>query len=179
MESNPPNPSPPPDSPLPGDDPIPSRGSFQRPADYYSTPPTQPAAGKGGCSGRAPLTCGAIGCLFLILLFVGGAVVMRTGGQKLFSFAFGILEGEANKAMTASVTPVQKSAFDEEFALLQRNVEKRLIGPAQLQAYFSSMVEATSDNSLTPEEVDSLTEQMKQLNNAAAEKSKSAKGPKA
>jgi len=104
---------------------------------------------------------------------------MRTGGGKLFSMAFGFLEGEATKAMTAAVTPAQKSAFGEEFALVRRNVEKRLIGPAQLQAFFSSLAEATRDSSLTPEEVQALTEQMKQLNDAAAAKLKNAKGPRA
>ena len=177
MESNPPVPIPPPDTPSLPDEPIPTRGSFQRPADYYSAPPTQPAPGKGGCSGRAPLTCGAIGCLFLIILFVGGAFLMRAGGGKLFNMAFGLLEGEAVKAMTSSVTPEQRSAFDNEFGLLRKNVERKLIGAPSLQGFFSSMVDATKDSSLTPEEVDSLVEQMRKLNEGAAEKQKEASGP--
>lgn len=179
MEPTPPVPSPSPDAPSLPDEPIPTRGSFQRPADYYSAPPPRPTPGKGGCSGRAPLTCGAIGCGFLILLFVGGALLMRAGGGKLFDFAFGFLEGEASKAMTASVTPEQRSSFEQEFGLLRRNVERKLIGAPSLQPFFSNFVEATRDSALSPEEVDDLTERMKTLNDEAAQKLKRETGPRA
>lgn len=104
---------------------------------------------------------------------------MRSGGGTLFNWAFGLLEGEAGKAMTASVTPEQRSAFEKEFGLLRKNVERKLIGVPLLQGFFSNLVEATRDSSFTPEEVDDLTEQMKKLNDEAAEKLKSAPGPRA
>lgn len=104
---------------------------------------------------------------------------MRAGGGKLFNMAFGFLEGEANKAMTASVTPEQRTGFEKEFGILRENVQSKLIGAPSLQRFFSNMVEATGDGSLSPEEVDELSEQMKKLNEAAREKLKSESGPRA
>lgn len=102
---------------------------------------------------------------------------MRAGGGKLFSMAFGLLEAEAGKAMTDAVTPEQRSAFEKEFGLLRKNVERKLIGAPLLQGFFSNLVDATRDSSFTPEEVGALVEQMKKLNEGAAEKQKGASGP--
>lgn len=144
-------------------EPVSQQGSFQRPADYYATPPEK----NRGCGKGAVIGCGLAGCLVLVLMFVGGAMLMRGGMGRILDFALAQLDKEAVSMMSSDVTPQQRAEFQNELALFRRNAREKRVELAQIQPILQQLSETSGDNVLTPNEVTALIDAMREANSRA------------
>lgn len=168
-QTNPPGyPPPPPPPPGASGEPVPPGGSFQRPADYYSNQAPPPQQGKSGCPKWLLFGCGGLGCLGLILIFVGGAWMMRGGGGMLSKFIVSQLEKDADRLFEADVAPEARATLKAELARLKENIDADRLDLMALQPLLTEMNEAIRDRSLTAAEVDALNEELLRLNEEAA-----------
>jgi hypothetical protein len=175
-DTNPPHPDP--DAPASQTPPVAetvrAAGSYQMPADYYSQPPTTPSENRG-CPRWVPITCGAGGCLILVLLFGLAFMVARGASSPRLSLWFvDRVEVELRGMMTAEVTPAQRAAFDAEFAKLEASVTKGEIKFLQLGEWLETTRSAMNDRKLTPAEVDDVIESLRKA--TAGKSKKSARG---
>lgn len=158
--------------PLPGSvegpsgEPAPVAGSYQRPADYYSTQAPQPAK-KSGCPKWLLFGCGGLGCLGLIVLFVGGAWLMKGGSGMLGQFIVSQLEKDADELFEAEVSPEARQTLKAELAQLKEHIGEGRVDLMALQPLLTEMNQAIRDQSLSPEEVDSLNEALLGINEEA------------
>lgn len=152
----PPSQTPPP-PPSPGS---PPRTSYEKPADYYQTPPAQPD--RKGCW-KWGLGCGGAGCLLIILLGIG-AVLMA---PKIIGFFFGQLEKAVVESAAPDVTDEQREDLRREIAEIRRHLREDRISMEQLQPLLTETQRAIGDQLLTSEEVDELTRMMRELNERA------------
>lgn len=159
MENFPPEPPP---SRHPNE-PVAQQGTYQRPADYYATPTEQ----KKGCGKSTAIGCGLAGCLVLVLMFVGGALLLRGGMGKIVDFALARLDKEAIGMMSQEVTPEQRAAFQRELATFRRNAIDKRLQLVQIQPILQELRDTSNDNVLTPDEVENLTNSMRELNSRA------------
>jgi hypothetical protein len=131
------------------------------PADYYSSSPddVRPVFPRW-----VPLGCGGVSAVVLVLLFIGGAMAGRGDISAVFDWVFSQVRHELTGLYTRDVTVAQKSALDAQLAQLKQNVDAHKVKPDQLLPLLRAMSEATSDQSVTPAEVDKLTAQARELN---------------
>lgn len=155
----------PPES-LPPD--TPSRPRFHLPVDYYSSPeekrPIFPRA--------VPVGCGIASVVFLLVIFIAGAIVAKHGLGSYMDPLIGMMADEMGPMYTRDVTPAQRNALNGEITRLRENVRTGKLPLPKLQAVMSSLREAIGDQKLTPAEVESLTRQMHDANNAPPPKPK-------
>lgn len=156
----------------PPGEPVPAAGSYQRPADYYSNQAPQPEK-KSGCPKWLLFGCGGLGCLGLIVLFVGGAWLMKGGSGMLGRFIVSQLEKDADELFEAEVSPEARQILKEELARLKDNITEGNVDLVALQPLLTEMNQAIRDQSLSPEEVDSLNEELLRINEQAGEGSSS------
>ncbi|MFN2442026.1 MAG: hypothetical protein ABR517_05035 [Thermoanaerobaculia bacterium] len=156
----------------PSGEPVPVAGSYQRPADYYSNQPAQPEK-KAGCPKWLLFGCGGLGCLGLIVLFVGGAWLMKGGSGMLGRFIVSQLEKDADELFEAEVSPEARQILKEELARLKDHIGEGNVDLVALQPLLTEMNQAIRDQSLSPEEVDSLNEELLRINEQAGEGSSS------
>jgi hypothetical protein len=154
---------PPPGPGVPGAPP-PENASWQTPADYYATPPPPE---RKGCPKWVPISCGAAGCLALIVILVGGYFLMRGGATWMIDFALTRIDRDAERMMTPEVTAEQKDEFRVEFSRLRVNLGAGRVPMTETQRILSELQSSISDRSLTPDEVEELTDTMRQINAAA------------
>lgn len=139
-------------------------GSYQMPADYYSQPPQQRAAGNPGCPRWIPIGCGLGGCLIIVLLFVGALMLTRGAGSGFSLWFVNRVEIELRGMMTAEVTQQQRAAYDREFALLRDGIKSERVKFLQLGEWLESTRTIMNDQKVTPQEVDSLLETTRKIN---------------
>lgn len=143
--------------------PVPVSGSYQRPADYYETPPGAPE-GKKGFPRWILYGCGGLGCLGLLVIFGLGAWMMKGGGTKLSGFVVSQLEKDADELFAADVTPEERAAFRQELARLRERIDDGRIDMMALQPVLTEIQGSVGDQSLSAEEVRTLTETVRELN---------------
>jgi len=149
----------PPASPQPG-------GGYQLPSDYYATTPG-PEKKTGGCPRWLIFGCGGLGCLALLVIFAGGALMMRSGGGAFFGWMFAQLEEQSVRIMASDVTPEQKAELAAEFDRLEKNVRRKRMPMTEIQTVLKTLQTAQRDDSLTSEEVSELIETMREANDRA------------
>ncbi|MFN2238342.1 MAG: hypothetical protein ABR524_03030 [Thermoanaerobaculia bacterium] len=149
-----------------GEPAAPVAGSYQRPADYYSTQAPQPEK-KSGCPKWLLFGCGGLGCLGLIVLFVGGAWLMKGGSGMLGQFIVSQLEKDADEWFEAEVSPESRQTLKEELARLKEHIGEGRVDLTALQPLLMEMNQAIRDQSLSAEEVDSLNEALLGINEDA------------
>lgn len=154
----------PPPSGAPAASPPPG-GGYQLPSDYYATTPSTEK--KGGCPRWLIFGCGGLGCLALLVIFAGGALIMRSGGGALFGWMFAQLEEQSVRIMASDVTPEQKTELAAEFDRLEKNVRRKWLPMTEIQTVLKTLQAAQRDDSLTSEEVSELIETMRQANDRA------------
>ena len=165
--------APPPDGPLsPSQTPVTNeqvthRGSFEKPADYYSTPPVPPTD-RPGCPKWIPIGCGAAGCLVLILMIAGSIFVMNRGAGTVLGFVFNRLEGDMGKLMAADVAQPKRDELKQQLDLLQVKLAKKEVGLAGVQPVLQALQSAMGDQKLTNDEVDHLIELLHGVNGVAS-----------
>jgi hypothetical protein len=137
------------------------------PADYYSSPAAEvrPIFPKW-----VPMGCGIAAAAFLLVGFVGGAVVMHTGLGKIFSFVLDLSISEMQPLFARDVTPGQKQALNSELSQLSKNLESEKTTLARLQPVLQTMKEAMNDKKITPAEALKITADAHAANQPAPKK---------
>jgi hypothetical protein len=161
-------PNPPPPGPPPPGDPFgrpPTDPAFNRPADYYSQsapPPDQQQ--RRGCPKWIPITCGLLGCLGLILIFVGGGMLARGGFPRLTLWMTERLEGEVRGLMQPDVTQEQRAEFDRQFDILKQRIRNREATLVELQGPLNVINEAIRDREVDSADMERINESLRRAN---------------
>ncbi|HVT45528.1 MAG TPA: hypothetical protein VMT00_14200 [Thermoanaerobaculia bacterium] len=158
MESFPPGtpPGPPPE-------PVHEGGSFQRPADYYSAP-TTPGEQRKGCPRPVLIGCGGGGCLVLLLLFIGGAWMMKGGAGWMLNYAISKIEGEITELATPEVSSEEREELREGLREVRAKIERDEIKLVEVQPLLEQLQSSIRDRRVTPEETRELNETLRRLN---------------
>ncbi|MEO8218102.1 MAG: hypothetical protein ABI718_13565 [Acidobacteriota bacterium] len=160
--------APPPEGPLPPvqnpatTGPVTS-GSFQKPADYYATPPS-PRSDRPGCPKWIPIGCGGAGCLVLILMILGTVYVMNRGAGTVLGFVFSRLEADMGKLMAKDVPQEKRDELQQQLDELKKKIARKEVGIVAVQPVLQSLQSAMSDQKLTAEEVDQLITSLRAIN---------------
>lgn len=161
-------PPPPPDDSNPlTNEPVHASGSYRRPADYYASNQQPAPDKKGGCPKWALIGCGGGGCLVLLIILIGGSFFVRGGMPKLLDFAFSRVEREISSMAAPEVTVEQKDALRAEMTRYRENIRAERIPMAEVQPVLQELQRTTGDSRLTAEEVDRLTQLLRQKNDQA------------
>ena len=142
-----------------------SQRSFRVPADYYAAPlsevrPIFPT--------WVPWGCGAAASLFLLILFVSGALLTGPRLNALIDLTLGMTLGELKGMYQKDVTDAQKTSFDAEVKRMRQNLTASKISAKDIQPFLQGVQKAVKDDKVTAAEVDQLTRVAK---DAAAAKS--------
>lgn len=150
---------------LPPTEPAPERRApFRLPADYYSSPVSEvrPVFDKW-----VPYGCGTAAILFVVLLFLGGALAGSGGLGRFLDTMFSMMQTELTGSFATDVTPQQRAAFDAEYAKFRTNVRANRLDLSKMQNFLKTMSASQEDKKVTRGEVDELTKQLHDLNAAA------------
>jgi len=127
---------------------------FRFPADYYSAPlsDVKPVVPKW-----VPWGCGTAAAVFVLILFGAGALLTGSRLATFMDFTLGMSLGELKGAFADDVSEQQKAAFDKEVSAMRENLRTERIAVKNVQPFLQTMQKATSDDKVTPAEVDQLT----------------------
>ena len=141
--------------PEPAADPLP----FQRPADYYSTPGTnlRPLFPRW-----VPLGCGWAALAFVIVLFVAGAFVPRSG--SILDMLFGKIQDDITSHFGRDVTPVQKAAFGVEMKTLRAAARDGKLKLEKTQSFLRLATDVDADEKIDHAEADKLIAGVRDVN---------------
>ncbi len=153
-------PDPTPPASVPPD--ISSRSRFALPFEYYSSPDAQRPIFPRGVG----IGCGIASVVFLLAIFIGGAVVARNGLGRFMDPLIGMMADEMDPMYAKDVTPAQRTALADEIKRLRENIRTGKVPVAKLETVMSSLREAIKDERITPAEVQSLTRQIHDTNSA-------------
>lgn len=157
---------------LPASTDSPSRsGSFQKPSDYYSTPP-QPA-GKSGCPKWVPLGCGLGGCLVVILMFAASTLVMSNGGGKVLDFVFSQIKEELPQLISPNVSPQQRLELERQIDVLLQKVDRKEVNLVSVQPILQKLQRAIGDGEITPDEAGEIITVLRKVNSGDSRTTKS------
>ena len=137
---------------------------FRLPADYYAAPPGDL---KPIFPAWAPLGCGTAAALFLIVLFVGAAILTTYGMGMLMAFFLGEMESEMKPMYAPAVPAHRRVALEKELQTLQKNIETEKVPISRLDPVIKSMRKAIKDKSITVQEVDTLLGEFQKANRPA------------
>jgi hypothetical protein len=110
--------------------------------------------------------CGIASVAFLLLIFVGGAVVAHQGLGRYMDPLLGIMADQMEPMYTKDVTPAERKTLAGEITRLRDNVRLGKVPVAKLESVMSALREAIKDERITPAEVQSLTRQIHDTNTA-------------
>jgi hypothetical protein len=133
----------------------PAPAGFQLPADYYATPPV---ASDRKIPRWVPIGCGLGGCLVLILLFVGGALLSSKGTSGFTVWFLGQLETDIDKRATADVTPAQRKEVKDALAALQVEAKSGRVGFTDMPALLESYKAALDDQKIDAAEAKEIAQ---------------------
>lgn len=141
---------PPPSAPPP---PVPTR-SFRLPAQYYSAPLTdvRPIFPRW-----VPMGCGIASAVFLLLLFIAGAVASGAGFGRVFDLVIGATLGELRPMMAADVQKSSRDHFESEVSRMREGLREGRVPITRVQPFLKSMQTAITDKTVTEQELDQLT----------------------
>lgn len=146
-------------------EPTPSPRGFRLPADYYAAPASEvrPIFPRW-----VPLGCGSAAAAFLVLAFIGGAVVGEVGVGSLMEMLLGSMADEIRPMVGKDVSLAQRTELENEMSRLRANVREERLTLTRLDPVVSAIREATADHAITPAEAAKLTATMRALNREAA-----------
>jgi hypothetical protein len=141
---------------------------FRFPADYYTAPLSEvtPIFPRW-----VPMGCGSASAVFLVLLFVAGAVFTGSYFGEFMDFIIGTSLGEVRSMYGPDVTMEQKERFETELETMRTALRGGNVPVQKLQPFMKSMQAAISDKRVTGQELDELTK-------AAHEATEAKKAPK-
>jgi hypothetical protein len=138
----------------------PPRRGFQKPADYYSSPPT----GRSTLPSWVPVGCGLAGLLLMAMMFAGATFVSSSGAGKFLSYMFSRLQGELGTMMTSEVSQEQREELTFEMDRLIKGIERNDVSVVALQPLLRRLNEMVSDQKITPPETAELTTAIRRVN---------------
>ena len=142
-------------SPEPAPDPLP----FRRPADYYSTPGAdlRPLFPRW-----VPVGCGWASLLFVVLLFVAGALAPKSG--SVLDMLFGKIQDDIAAHFTKDVTPAQKAAFTAEMKTLRASASQGKLKLDKTQSFLRLATDVDADEKIDHAEVDKVIAAVRDVN---------------
>jgi len=132
---------------------------FRLPAEYYASPERTRVFARA-----VPFGCGSAAALFLVVLFVAGALFSGDRGGRLVSSLFAVMQSEIDGQFTKDVPAAQKAEFDTQFNELRHRLETGRAKLATLQPFLEKMRDASMDEKVTPEETRKLIEALRGVN---------------
>jgi hypothetical protein len=108
--------------------------------------------------------------LILIIVFAGGAFLASGGFVDLVDFAIGMSVSEMKGQYAPEVSAAQKKTLEGEADLLRKNLREQKITIVVMQPFFEHLREVSSDQKVTAQEAQSLTEIARKVNASAKAK---------
>ena len=132
---------------------------FRRPADYYATPEVtlRPIVPRW-----VPIGCGWASLVFVILLFVVGALAPRSG--SFMGWVFGKIQDDMTPQFTADVTLRQKAAFAAEMKTLRASANGGRLKLEKTQKFLKLVTEVGADEKIDHAEADRLIGTLRDVN---------------
>lgn len=152
-------------SPVPPPQETPTAAGFQKPGDYYSSPP-ESSPGKT-MPKWAALGCGGAGCLALLVMLAVAGFVSNQGATRVLAWMFNQMEAETMQMIGPDVTPEQKSQLQHELRELTAKLEREEIGLLAIQPILQDLRTAVGDQTLTSDEVDALIAALRAANSSS------------
>lgn len=152
-------------SPVPPPQEAPAPAGFQKPGDYYSSPP-ESSPGKTLPKGVA-LGCGGAGCLALLLMLALAGFVSNQGATRVLAWMFNQMEAETMQMIGPDVSPEQRSQLQTELRNLTAKLERDEIGLLTIQPILQDLRTAVGDQTLTSDEVNALISALRAANSSS------------
>jgi hypothetical protein len=132
---------------------------FRRPADYYS----RPGSDRRPLFPRwVPIGCGWAALIFVVLLFVAGALAPNSGAA--LEWVFGKIETDMTPHFTKDVTPAQKAVFAAEMKTLRASTKAGKLKLDKTQTFLKLATDVDSDEKIDPAETDKLIAAVRDIN---------------
>jgi hypothetical protein len=132
---------------------------FRRPADYYATPDSNLRA---LFPKWVPAGCGWASLVFIVLLFIAGALAPKSGAA--LEWVFGKMETDMTPHFTKAVTPVQKAAFAAEMKTLRASAKAGKLKLDKTQTFLKLATDVDADEKIDPAEADKLIAAVRDVN---------------
>jgi hypothetical protein len=132
---------------------------FPLPAEYYAVPERTRMFPRA-----VPFGCGSAAAVFLIVLFIAGALVSGDRGGRLMSKLFAVMQSEIDGQFTKDVPAADKAEFDAQFNELRHRLETGRAKFKTLQPFLEKMRDASMDEKITPEETKRLIAALHEVN---------------
>ena len=132
---------------------------FRRPSDYYSAPDSnlRPLFPRW-----VPAGCGWASIVFIVLLFVAGALAPKSG--TALEWLFGKMQTDMTPHFTKDVTPAQKAEFAAEMKTLRSSAKAGKLKLDKTQNFLKLATEVDSDEKIDPAEADKLIAAVRDVN---------------
>lgn len=144
-DEQPPIITPPTEPPASGDD-VTAKGSYQVPADYYSNPAAAGRDDRPGCPKWIPIGCGLGGCLFIILLFLGGSMLVNSKGGRVTVWLVSQMNEDVQRRLTVDVPAEQRAELSTVFKQIEELARAEKVTLVELQAVMQEYRTAVNDN---------------------------------
>jgi hypothetical protein len=133
----------------------PAKRPFRVPSDYYSAPLSEvrPVFPRW-----VPYGCGSAAAVFVVLLFVGGAILSGPALGQFLDFIMGVTLGELRPMIAREIPAAQKEAFEAEVNRMREGMRTGKISVQGVQPFLQQMQKAVSDEKVTLQELEALTE---------------------
>ena len=134
--------------------PSPVQRTFRVPSDYYSAPlaEVRPVFPRW-----VPYGCGTASLVFIVLLFIGGAVLSGPRLGQLLDFVIGTTLGELRPMIASDVPASEKEEFEAEVKRMRDGLRAGKVPVQNVQPFLQAMQKIVSDDKVTLQELDSLT----------------------
>ena len=106
--------------------------------------------------------CGWAALVFVVLLFVGGAFVPRSG--SILDMLFGKIQDDMTPHFTKDVTPVQKAEFNAEMKTLRAAASAGKLKLDKTQSFLKLATEVDGDEKIDPAEAGKLIAALRDVN---------------
>ncbi len=111
-----------------------------------------------------PFGCGSAAAVFLVVLFIAGALVSGDRGGRLMASLFAIMQSEIDGQFTKDVPAADKAEFDAQFNELRHRLETGRAKFKTLQPFLEKMRDASMDEKVTPDETKRLIAALHEVN---------------
>ena len=133
----------------------PAKRPFRVPSDYYSAPLSEV---KPVFPRWVPYGCGTAAVAFILLLFVAGAVLSGPALNQVLDFVMGATLGELRPMIAGDVPAAEKEEFEAEVNRMREGMRAGTVPVPRVQPFLKEMQKAVSDEKVTLQELESLTE---------------------
>jgi hypothetical protein len=149
-------------TPAPPPQPVEATLPFRRPADYYAASGTdlRPLFPRW-----VPIGCGWASLVFVIVLFVFGALAPRSGSALEWLFAK--IQEDMTPHFQRDVTPQQKAEFASEMKILRASANAGKLKLDKTQTFLHLATDVDSDEKIDHLEADKLIAALREINRSS------------